>query len=84
MEKELLGEEDTNMSEPGKFMLPDDRDALLAEVDSLKKQIYRQQMELDILNKAVEIIKRPGHRSPEADEQGKSQPDRCPGGRGIR
>ena len=56
--KELLGEEDTNMSEPGKFMLPDDRDALLAEVDSLKKQIYRQQMELDILNKAVEIIKK--------------------------
>ena len=56
--KELLGEEDTNMSEPGKPMLPDDRDALLAEVDSLKKQIYRQQMELDILNKAVEIIKK--------------------------
>jgi len=56
--KELLGEEDTNMSEPGKFMLPDDRDALLAEVDSLKKKIYRQQMELDILNKAVEIIKK--------------------------
>ncbi|NLZ90924.1 MAG: IS3 family transposase [Clostridiales bacterium] len=56
--KELLGEEDTNMSEPGKSMFPDDRDALLAEVDSLKKQIYRQQMELDILNKAVEIIKK--------------------------
>lgn len=56
--KELLGEEDTNMSEPGKSMLPDDRDALVAEVDSLKEQIYRQQMELDILNKAVEIIKK--------------------------
>jgi len=56
--KELLGEEDTNMGEPGKPMLPDDRDALLAKVDSLKKQIYRQQMELDILNKAVEIIKK--------------------------
>jgi putative transposase len=56
--KELLGEEDTNMSEPSKSMLPDDRNALLAEVDSLKEQIYRQQMELDILNKAVEIIKK--------------------------
>ncbi len=30
----------------------------MTEVYSLKKQIYRQQMELDILNKAAEIIKK--------------------------
>jgi len=58
-EKELLGEENTKtMRESGKLTLPDDRDALLVEVESLKKQIYRQQMELDILSKAAEIIKK--------------------------
>ena len=57
--KELLGEKDgESMGESEKPTLPDDRDALLAEVESLKKQIYRQQMELDILNKAAEIIKK--------------------------
>lgn len=57
--KQLLGEEDTKtMSKYRKPTLPDDRDSLLAEVESLKKQIYRQQMELDILNKAAEIIKK--------------------------
>nr|WP_276618934.1 hypothetical protein [Syntrophomonas wolfei] len=40
------------MNESGKPMLLDDKDALLAKVESLRKQIYRQQMELDILNKA--------------------------------
>jgi transposase InsO family protein len=38
--------------------LPDDREALLAELERLKRQIYRQQMELDILNKAAEIVKK--------------------------
>ena len=57
--KELLDEKDgESMGESKKPTLPDDRDALLAEVESLKKQIYRQQMELDILNKAAEIIKK--------------------------
>jgi len=57
--KQLLGEEVLKtMNEPVKPTLPDDRDALLVEVESLKKQIYRQQMELDILNKAAEIIKK--------------------------
>ncbi|NCU26715.1 IS3 family transposase [Candidatus Nomurabacteria bacterium] len=57
--KELLGEEKTRtMDGTGKPPLPDDRDALLAEVESLKKEIYRKQMELDILNKAAEIIKK--------------------------
>ena len=55
---ELLGEGVVIMSETNKPKLPDDKDVLLTEVDSLKKQIYQQQMELDILNKAVEIIKK--------------------------
>jgi len=57
--KELLGEEDAKtMDGLGKPPLSDDRDALLAEVESLKKEIYRKQIELDILNKAAEIIKK--------------------------
>jgi transposase InsO family protein/transposase-like protein len=57
--KQLLGEEKAKtMSKSSKPRLPDDRDALWAEVESLKKQIYRQQMELDVLNKAAEIIKK--------------------------
>ena len=57
--KQLLGEEEAKiMSKSRKPKLPDDRDALLTEVELLKKQIYRKQMELDILNKATEIIKK--------------------------
>jgi transposase InsO family protein/transposase-like protein len=55
---ELLGKGVTSMTKPDKPTLPDDKDALLAEIESLEKQIYRQQMELDVLNKAVEIIKK--------------------------
>ena len=55
---ELLGKGVTSMTDPDKPALPDDKDALLAEIESLRKQIYRQQMELDVLNKAVEIIKK--------------------------
>ena len=57
--KELLGEEVAKtMDGSVKPPLPDDRDALLSEVESLKKEIYRKQMELDILNKTTEIIKK--------------------------
>lgn len=57
--KELLNEEDgKTMKRLGKSSLSDDRDSLIAEVESLKKEIYRQQMELDILNRASEIIKK--------------------------
>jgi len=38
--------------------LPDDRDLLLAELESLKQQVYRQQMELDILRMASELLKK--------------------------
>lgn len=57
--KELLSEEAARtMDGSGKPPLPDDRDALLEEVESLKKEIYRQRMELDVLNKAAEIVKK--------------------------
>jgi len=57
--RELLGKECAEqMTRKKKPPLPDDRDALLLEVESLKKQIYRQQLELDVLKKAEEIIKK--------------------------
>ena len=57
--KALLGEEDSKtMGESNRPVLPDDRDILLTEIESLKKQIYRQQMELDILQKAAEVLKK--------------------------
>ena len=57
--KQLLGEEELKtMNKSRKQTLSDDRDALLMEVEALKKQIYRQQMEFDVLNEAAEIIKK--------------------------
>lgn len=38
--------------------LPDDRDALIAELETLKKQVYRLQMEKDILEATAEILKK--------------------------
>ena len=56
---ELLGEGCTGkMKHENRPPLPDDRDALLADVESLKKQIYHLQMERAILEKAAEIIKK--------------------------
>lgn len=57
--KQLLGEEKTKaMNKSSMRTLPDDKDMLVFEFEKLKKQIYKQQMELDILNKAAEIIKK--------------------------
>ena len=57
--KDLLGQENAKtMKKSKQSLLPDDRDELSAEVESLNKEIYRKQMELDILNKAAEIIKK--------------------------
>ena len=57
--KKLLSQEDAKtMDGSDKPPLSNDRDALWAEVESLKKEILRKQMELDILNKAAEIIKK--------------------------
>jgi putative transposase len=56
---EMLGKENMKtMKSPGKQLLPNDKEALLAEVELLKKEIYRKQMELDILKKAAEIVKK--------------------------
>ena len=38
--------------------LPDDRDTLLAELESLKKQVYRLQLEKDVLEMTAEILKK--------------------------
>ena len=57
--KELLGEEDIRvMKRLDLSALPDDKDALIAEVSILKEQIYRQQMELEVLKKAAELLKK--------------------------
>ena len=56
---ELLGKENIKaVKSSGKRFLPDEREALLAEVESLRKEIYRKQMELDVLEKAAEIVKK--------------------------
>ncbi|WP_414150892.1 IS3 family transposase [Acetobacterium carbinolicum] len=57
--KDLLGQENAKTMKTSKqTLLSDDRDELLTEVEALKNKIYRKQMELDILNKATEIIKK--------------------------
>lgn len=57
--KELFGTEGiSNMKRKGKPTMPDDKDALESEIKSLKKQIYRLQMERDLLEKAAEILKK--------------------------
>ena len=38
--------------------LPDDKDELEMELESLKRQVYRLQLELDILQKAAEVVKK--------------------------
>ena len=59
LKKKLLGERDTKaMRESSGRATPKDRDAMLAELKSLEKQIHRKQLELDILIKAAEIVKK--------------------------
>jgi len=56
---ELLSNEDYLVMRKHKGLPTEkDRDSLLDEVTRLKQQILRQQMELDILNKAEELIKK--------------------------
>jgi transposase InsO family protein/transposase-like protein len=56
--KNLLGEEVKAMASKTTDTLPDDRDALIAEVESLKAQIYRLKLEKDILEGTAEILKK--------------------------
>ena len=52
---------------PGKTdkPLPDDRDALLSEIETLKRQIKRLQLEKDVLEGTVEILKKDPSVDPE-------------------
>ena len=55
----LLGQETIiTMNRSNQTKLSDDRDDLLSEVEALKTEIHKKQMEIDILNKAAEIIKK--------------------------
>ena len=56
--RQLFSKKDVKCMKEFFKSLPDDREALLAELERLKRQIYLQQMELDILNKAAEIVKK--------------------------
>ena len=59
--KRLLNEEDEAMMDKfRKIALSENKDELLAEVNSLKNQIYKLQLEFDMLNKASEIKKEQG------------------------
>src|SRR5690606_4395192 len=53
--RQLLDQEsDVGMGQTPPTELPSDRDGLAAELESLKRQKYALQMEIDILNKAAE------------------------------
>ena len=56
-----------NVKMPGKTNkpLPDDRDALLSEIETLKRQIKRLQLEKDVLEGTVEILKKDPSVDPE-------------------
>ena len=57
--KQLLGEKDVDsVVRSKKPDLPDDKDELQAELESLKKQVHKLKLEIDILTKAAEIIKK--------------------------
>jgi transposase InsO family protein/transposase-like protein len=56
--KELLGEGRATMPSKERTDIPDDKDALVSEIESLKAQIYRLSLERDILEGTVEILKK--------------------------
>ena len=57
--QELLAREDhKNVPKSKAPSLPDDRNALIAELETLKKQVYRLQMEKEILEATAEILKK--------------------------
>jgi len=57
--KQLLSEEgQITVEQLRQKPLPDDKDELEMELESLKRQVYRLQLELDILQKAAEVVKK--------------------------
>ncbi len=58
-QRELLGEENSMAnSEDSKPILPNDKDQLISEIDTLKRQVGQLRMEKDILEAAAELIKK--------------------------
>ena len=51
-------ESGSHMESVSKSALPNDKDKLMAELESLKKQVHNLQLEIDILNKAAEELKK--------------------------
>ena len=57
--RQILGEQGgTSLQSSRKISLPNDKDELTTELESLKKQVYNLQMEIDILNKVSEELKK--------------------------
>ncbi len=48
------------------------QDALLGEIQRLRKQVHQLQLERDILTKANELIKRSGRQLSETEKQGEN------------
>jgi hypothetical protein len=48
------------------------QDALLGEIQRLRKQVHQLQLERDILTKANELIKRSGHQLSDTEKQGEN------------
>ncbi len=56
---DLLGKEDSIAMPKEDEPLPDDRDILLSQIETLKRDIIRLKLEQDILEKTAEIVKKP-------------------------
>jgi len=57
--RQLLDQEsDVNMGQAPRTELPSDKDGLAAELESLRRQKYALQMEIDILTRAAEELKK--------------------------
>ena len=56
--KELLGKQGERGMDKQTRHTPSDKATLSAELERLKKEVYRLQMEVDILNQAAEVLKK--------------------------
>jgi putative transposase len=63
---DLLGKEDSIKMPKEDAPLPDDRDILLSEIETLKRDIRRLKLEKDILEKTAEIVKKDPGVDPES------------------
>jgi putative transposase len=73
---DLLGKEDSIAMPKEDAPLPDDRDILLSEIETLKRDIRRLKLEKDILEKTAEIVKKdPGVDPEKPDKQREGDSD---------